>query len=109
MAKKDQPVLLHKVVREIAADLELENGKLKMTSDALARHKVRLSKITTAEEKKQVLVSLVALASRLMREGREAAAAAVARVIELAAELIGDPEQARAIFEQAGAAPKKGS
>ena len=109
MAKKDQPVLLHKVVREIAADLELEEGKLEMSAGDLAKHKQRLAKITSAEEKKQVLVSLVALASRLMREGREAAAAAVARVIELAAELIGDPEQARAIFEQAGAAPKKGT
>lgn len=103
----DNNVELHPLVKEIAAGLALKNGQLEMTEANLAKHRNALRKLSDAGDKKLVLVSLVALAARLMREGNEASAQAVVRLMELAAELIGDVKKAQAVFESAGIKPKK--
>lgn len=102
----EESVTLHEVVKDIAARLELKDGRLEMSDGDLARHRARLMRVTAPEEKKDVLVSLVALGSRLMRESREGTSQAVDRLMDLTAGLIGDPVRARALFTQAEP-PKK--
>lgn len=94
----DDQIQLHPTVAEIAGKLELADGKMVMTDGDSARYRARLARITAADEKKLVLVSLVALGARLMREGKEGTAPAVARLMELAAVIIGDAEKAKALF-----------
>lgn len=107
----NQPVELHPAVKEIAAGFVLENGRMSFTDAELEKHRAALAQLKSADEKKTVLVSLVALASRLMREGKDGAAQPIVRLMQLSAEVIGDPAKAKAIFESAGLtgtpAPKK--
>ena len=101
----DEPVSLHEVVKDIAARLRLDDaGRLEMSDSDLARNRAKLMSIKSDEEKKAVLISLVALVSRLTRESPEATTQAVERLTDLVAGLIGDPAKARAIFQPTGAA-----
>jgi hypothetical protein len=94
----DEQIELHPTVIEIASKIELENGKLVMSEGDTARYRARLTRITAPSERKLVLVSLVALGARLMREADAGSAPAVARLMDLAAVLIGDAEKAKSLF-----------
>ncbi len=97
----DDQVQLHPTVAEIAGKLELAaDGKMVMSDGDLARYRARLGRIAAADDKKLVLVSLVALGARLMREDRAGTAPAVARLMELAAVIIGDADKAKALFQR---------
>ncbi len=92
-------VALHVSVQGLASEIELHGGVLQLSDEACVRFSRRVAKLRAVEEKKAVLVSVVALASRLAREGQEAAMPAVNRLMDLAAGLIGDPSKARALFQ----------
>lgn len=94
---------LHEIVRDMASHLELIDGRIVMNEVELRKNRAALMKVTKAEDKKAVLVSLVALASKMMRENAEASSQVIERLIGLAAELIGDVDKARAVFAEAGA------
>jgi hypothetical protein len=94
-------VTLHPIVKEIAQKLELEAGRVVMSDGDLARHRASVMRLSGADDKREVLLSLVALASRLMRENKDGTSQAVERLTELAAGLIGDPEAARAVMARA--------
>jgi hypothetical protein len=98
----NKSVELHPAVKEIAAGFLLENGRMVFSDEQLAKHSEKLKQLTSADEKKAVLVSLVSLASRLLREGKDGAAQPIVRLMELSGELLGDPVKAKAVFESAG-------
>lgn len=100
----DERVDLHPTVAEIAGKLELVNGRMVMTDGDIARYRARLARVMASDEKKLILVSLVALSARLMREGKDGTAPAVARLMELAAVIIGDADKVKALFGAVGKA-----
>ncbi len=92
-------VALHPAVKAVAKDIELVDGKMLISETNVKRHRVRLGVLKTPDDKKQAIVSLLALATRLMREGGENTAPAVARLMDLTTGLIGDPAKAKALFD----------
>jgi len=95
----DEGIELHPAVKAVAKDIELEDGKMLISETNVKRHRARLSVLKTPDDKKQALGSLMALAARLMREGGEGTAPAVARLMDLSAGVIGDPAKAKALFD----------
>jgi hypothetical protein len=98
-------VELHPAVKEIAATLVYEDGKMHLSEESFAAHRERLAALEE-NEKEEVLVSLVAFSSRLLREGKNSANQPLRKLMELAGDLIG-AKKAKAIFDNAGIKPKK--
>lgn len=90
-------VQLHPLVQAIAMSFSLEHGKLAMSDDIFAAHEAMMRALQD-DEKKPVLVSLVALAARFVREGKGGADAAAEKLASLAAVVIGDAAKAKALF-----------
>lgn len=107
MTMADDSVELHEVVKDIASRLTLDaEGRLVMSDGEYARNRAKLLQLRTPDEKKAVVVGLVALVSRLVRENKDGTQQAAAKLADLAAGVIGDPAKAKEIFGQVTGAPK---
>jgi hypothetical protein len=93
---------LPELVRDIANDFELRDGRFMMSDERRDAHRVRLLAITSTSQKRELLVSLVALGVRLTYEEPQATVEAVASLAELADCLVGGASRVQSLFGLAG-------
>ena len=74
-------VALHAMVESLAEDIELEGGILRLGDEAFVRFSRRVAKLRGLEERKTVLIGVMALAARLLREGQDAAMPVVSATV----------------------------
>lgn len=94
----EQQVALHPLVQQIAKSFTWEGEQLQMSDATRALWLPKLAMLKDASEKKLVLVSLVALATRFSREARGNTQQAREALVAMAAEVMGDAAKARTLF-----------
>lgn len=96
----EEQVPLHPTVQAIAKSFVVEKGKLVMQKAVFDGHAKTMKALSNPDEKKAVLVSLMALTSRFLREGEGGADMAAETLAQLAAIIVGDPAKTKALFAQ---------
>lgn len=100
-APKEEEHQLGALASELAAALEMDGVEL-VVPEPVMKNLSKRCETTPPEERRAICLDLLALASRLEREGGASTRPAIGQLADLVAILLVSGEAARALFEAAG-------